>query len=449
MNRFLIISLLLILTSCVAKKQAAEFEAQPTWMKKKPIESGYYIGVGSAKKVGPFKEYTKNAKRDALTDLAEEISLNISATSVLHTIETETGFDESYNRTILISTEDYLEGFEPVDYYENENSYWVYYRISKATYVEKKALKKHQAIEAAKEKYLAGKKEEELHHVKNAISFYLQGLQAIYNYLGEETINEVNGKSIDMGNELYASLNKVVSDLKIEAIKKQVSVKDGDMLESPIVFKIFSKSKNVNGLPVNFNYTGGYLKKDHGYTNEYGLVEINPGVIRSHRSIETITAEINLNEIGQKAVDNLFIRGILTKQIIEPADVIVNITKRNVMLSLPDHYCNNDPCEKIRNVFDEIALSEGYNLSTQNDIAFTFTVKFTTKKGERAGGLVATYLTGELSLLDENYNQIWAKSIKDIKGIGNSSNDSRKNAFDEFVADLNRIYFPEAFDRIN
>ena len=55
-----------------------------------------------------------------------------------------------FDQIIRISTDDYLEGFEPVDLYENESSYWVYYRISKATYVEKKELKKQQALEAAK-----------------------------------------------------------------------------------------------------------------------------------------------------------------------------------------------------------------------------------------------------------------------------------------------------------
>ncbi len=447
MNRFAIISLLFILASCAAKKQVAEFEAQPTWMKSKPVESGYYIGVGSAKKVGTVQEYSENAKRDALTNLAQEISVKISATSVLHTIETETGFDENFDQIIRISTDDYLEGFEPVDFYENESSYWVYYRISKATYVEKKELKKQQALEAAKLKYLAGTKEEQ-HNAREAITFYLQGLQSLYNYLGEETQMEINGTSIDLGNELYSALSKMVSDLKIEAQSKQVSVQRGKSIETPLVFKTFYKSKIEQGLPVSFKYSGGYLNKDHGFSNENGVVEIQPGIIQSQNTREKIAASINLNEIAQKAVDNLFIRGILTKQTIEPAVAEIFISKPNLLFVIPDHYCNNEPCEKIREIFNEIALSKGYNISAKNEIAYTFIVKFNSNKGERAGGLFAAYVSGELTLQNENNEQLWSKTVQKIKGVGHSEMDAKDKAFEDFATDLKRIYFPQAFDQI-
>ena len=45
------IVLMVLLSACAAKKQAAEFEAQPFWMKQKPIIPGYYVGIGSAKKL--------------------------------------------------------------------------------------------------------------------------------------------------------------------------------------------------------------------------------------------------------------------------------------------------------------------------------------------------------------------------------------------------------------
>lgn len=448
MIRNLLIFLLLILVSCVAKKKAAEFEAQPGWMKVKPVESAYYIGVGSAKKVGTVQEYTENSKRDALTDLAEEISINVSSTSVLHTIETESGFDETFDRTIQITTDDYLEGFEPVDFYENENSYWVYYRISKTLYIEKKELRKQQAINIAKEKYLAGKKEEEQHHAKEAITFYLQGLQSIYKYLGEETLKEVNGKTIDLGNELYTSLNTVISDLKIVAINDHVSVERGKALDSPLMFKTCYKSTMENGLPVIFKYTGGYLKQDHGFSNEIGLVGVQSWNIQSRNPYEKVTAAINLKQIAQKAVENLFIRGILIKQTIEPAVTVINILKPNILLTIPVHYCKNDPCEKIQKAFNQIALSEGFNISDQNSTAYTFGVKFTSTKGERAGGLFASYISGEITLRNKENEKIWSKSVDEIKGVGRNENEAHKKAFDEFVADLNHIHFPEVFDQI-
>ncbi|MBM3436901.1 MAG: hypothetical protein FJY07_11875, partial [Bacteroidetes bacterium] len=147
----------MIFASCAAKKQAAEFELQPEWMKQKPIIPGYYIGIGSAKKVGTSAEYTAQARKDALADLAGEVSSTISSTSVLHTIETEYGHSETYDQTIKTTVDDYLEGFEPAEAYETADSYWVYFRVEKETYYAMKAKKKMEAIETALAKYVSGK----------------------------------------------------------------------------------------------------------------------------------------------------------------------------------------------------------------------------------------------------------------------------------------------------
>lgn len=449
MKHHVIYILLIILSSCAAKKQAAEFEAQPLWMKQKPVEYGYYIGVGSSKKVGTIQQYQEAAKKDALADLAEEISVNVSSTSVLHTIETQKGLSETYDQKIQISTDDYLEGFEPVDFYENENSYWVYYLISQAMYREKKEEKKQQALEAAKTKYLAGQKEEDQLHAREAISFYLQGLQAIAGYLNEETQTDINGATLDVGNELYASLIEVVSSLKIEADTSLASVKRGNSLDKPLRFTTFYKSEPEKGLPVKYAYSGGYLQKDSDVSNENGRVELWPGKITSKNKKEQITASINMEEMAQKAVDNLFIRGLLSKRKSEPAVVTINIESPEISMELVDQYCQQVSCDDIWKTFRESTLEEGFKSTGTDNADYVFTIKFNFKDGESAGGLYAIYLNGELSLTDKNQQQIWYKKIENKKGVGKSPNAARDAVFRDFVNDLDRLYFKQAFDKIN
>ena len=139
------------------------------------------------KQSGTSSEYIANARKDALADLAGEVSSQISSTSVYHTIENKYGHIESFDQRIETTVDDYLEGFEPVEFYENESSYWVYFRISKETYVEKKELKKQEALLTALTKYNSGLQEEKANKPKEALAFYLQGLQAIKPYLKEET----------------------------------------------------------------------------------------------------------------------------------------------------------------------------------------------------------------------------------------------------------------------
>jgi len=448
MNRIYLIIIVLLLGACAAKKQLAEFEAQPSWMKQKPYEDGYYTGVGSAGKVGTIQQYQEAAKRDALANLAEEISVTVSSTSVLHTIETESGFSETFDQQIKISTEDYLEGFEPVEYYENDNSYWVYYRISRETYLEKKAAKKEQALNVAKVKYLDAKQEENQNNVVEAITFYLQGLESIYDYLAEDNLVELNGQTIDVGNKTYSDLNALVSSLKVSSLVEEITVKRENSLKEPILFELYYKSNKTKGIPVNFKYSGGYLNQDKGFSDENGIVKIQPGLINSGNLKEEITATIRLEEIAQNAVDNLFIRGLIGKQVPEAAIVVINIIPAGIYLSMEDDNCLDYPCDLIRSSFNEISSNNGFSLLNEKDADFILEILFSFRKGENAGGLFSSYLDGEIILKNNKGKKLWTKSLKNIEGIGRTPTSSRENAFEEFANDLNHLYLKQAFDQI-
>ena len=447
MKRYWVI-LLIFLASCAAKKQAAEFEARPDWVKQKPIIQGYYIGIGSVKKVGTSAQYTAQARQQALADLAEGVSSSVSATSVLHTIETDYGVSESFNQKIQVSTDDYLEGFDPVDFYENETSYWVYYKIAKSTYHEMKEKKKQEAVATALAKYQSGLQEEKANKPKEALAFYLQGLQAIKRYLNEETPTQYNGNSVDIGNELYSATSEILNALDIKAGKESISVKRGESFKKNLEFLVTYNKKPVQGIPVEFSYTGGYLKKDRQNSDMNGMVQLEPEVLYSRNGKEQISASINLKELAQKAVDDLFIRGLILKRNLKPATVQVIIESPSVALQIADNVCTDDECTRINNFFNENVNQYGYNLLSKNKADFVFELFYGYKKGENAGGLTSVYISGEIKIKDKTGKMVWSKQTEEIKGVGSSENEARNKAFSEFSSSLNRKYFKQGFDAI-
>lgn len=438
----------MILASCAAKKQAAEFELQPEWMKQKPIIPGYYIGIGSAKKVGTSAEYTAQARKDALADLAGEVSSTISSTSVLHAIETEYGHSETYDQTIKTTVDDYLEGFEPAEAYETADSYWVYFRVEKETYYAMKAKKKMEAIETALAKYVSGKADQDNSRPAEAMSFYLQGLQALKPYLDEETPADFEGKKIDLGNQLYASVNQIISALTIQSDVKEITVKQGAMINPPLKFKTLFFGKPVQGIPVEISFTGGYLKKDRGISDPSGNLELNGETIFSKNSEGQIQAAINLKEMAAKAVDDLFIRGLLAKKSIPPAVTTVRITQISIALKIDPQSGSSVNCDRIVKAFEQAALSSGYILLTEKSADYVFGLKFTYKPGQTSGGLTSVYLTSEMTVSDQNANPVWAKKPEDIKGVGTDIETAKSKAFDEFISALQRKYFQQGMDEI-
>src|SRR5262245_17154640 len=103
---------------------------RPDWVKARPASSGYYIGVGLASK--SRGDHQETAKKNALNDLASEISVTVEGNSLLYTLDQKTRFDESFTSTIKTTTTELIEGFELVDTWENGTEYWTYYRLSKA-----------------------------------------------------------------------------------------------------------------------------------------------------------------------------------------------------------------------------------------------------------------------------------------------------------------------------
>jgi len=143
MRNFAIILIsILIFSSCGSTKKATVEIPKPGWVLTKPVINDYYIGIGTSRKIGTLEQYTEEARKNALSSIAGEISTKISSVSVLNQFEDQNGISEIFQNKIKASSKDMLAGYEMVEQFENESHYWVYYKLSKAKYEEEKAKRK-------------------------------------------------------------------------------------------------------------------------------------------------------------------------------------------------------------------------------------------------------------------------------------------------------------------
>lgn len=439
----------LFLTSCAAKKKAAELEAQPVWMKQKPQIDGYFTGVGSAMKIGTPKEYIAHAKNDALADLAGEVSVQISASSVLHTIETQYGNTDFFDQRIETQTEDYLEGFEPVDSYDTEDSYWMYYRIPKSTYYDNKARRKADAIAHAKAKYLDGGKARKALNPKGSIAFYLKGLSAIRPYLAEETPANVEGKNVDIGSTLYTALEQAITDLSIETMTNEYFVKHGQSAQILPTFKVTYRGQLVNGIPVDFKFSGGYLDKNNAVTDSEGKAFVDIGIIHSKKAYEQLTASINLQELANKATEDLFIRGLLSNRQPPSAKVKIIISLPKLLLTVNEDFCQTSDCESIQQLFENNVLQAGYLMGTPEMADYNFKLQLQLEDGETSGSLTSVLIKGQLNIYNSKSHLIWTKTINEVESVGDSLEEANEKAFTTLQKNLNLLYFRQALETID
>lgn len=87
-------------------------------MKKRPVNNAYYIGIGISEKSKGNRDYLRQAKDNALNELASEITINISS-EIVDIITVQSGMTESENidsSNVEVQPEDRLEISDDIEF---------------------------------------------------------------------------------------------------------------------------------------------------------------------------------------------------------------------------------------------------------------------------------------------------------------------------------------------
>ncbi len=141
----------------------------------------------------------ETAKKNALNDLASEISVTVEGNSLLYTLDRKNQFDETFTSTIKTSTSEQIEGFELVDTWENGTEYWTYYRLSKAEHARIKAERKARSIASALDLHGRSKAALASGDLRSAFDQDLRALLAMKEYWGENDVVDLDGTSGSSG----------------------------------------------------------------------------------------------------------------------------------------------------------------------------------------------------------------------------------------------------------
>jgi hypothetical protein len=194
----------------------------PAWVRSRPVTDTYYIGIGQCPKVRD--DYQETAKKNALNDLASEISVTVEGNSLLYTLDRKQSFDEQFSSTIQTRSSEQLEGYELVDSYDGPGTYWTYYRLSKADHARLKAERKQAAIDQATDLYGRARTSLSAGDLKNAFDQDLRALIAMKDYWGESDQVTVGGKPVSLANQLFADLQAMTSGIRLTVLPERCAL---------------------------------------------------------------------------------------------------------------------------------------------------------------------------------------------------------------------------------
>ncbi|MCX6182182.1 MAG: LPP20 family lipoprotein [Bacteroidetes bacterium] len=331
-----------------------ENKPMPDWVNNRPLSNEYYIGIGYAAKKNFPSDFREAAKKNALNNLAGEISVTVSTSSVLSQLESDNKYKEDFQQDIRVTVNEQLQGFDEVDSYENKDFYWTYYRLSKADYQERKQKQVKDAVDQGMDFLIKARDYQNQLRYKEALLAYISGIGKISAYLDQSLETELSGQKIYLGNELFNGYRSLLNQIYIDAEVQVYRVKMGN----PGTLKFFVKSsdgKTLMGIPL----TVEVKKKFHSYldlvSDANGALTIDVGKVARSTQSQYVTVQVNVKQLIKEAAVNAVVSKVLST--VSPSPETVNIEVQPVFVLIKSVEKNNGQVLS-KNILD-MALREG------------------------------------------------------------------------------------------
>ena len=434
-----------LILSCSSQKTAV-LEATPVapdWVSQKPIENFYYSGIGMAVKSG--NNYQAIAKNNALNDLASEISVQISSTSVLYQVESNEQFREDFRANTRLSSIENIEGFELVDSYENTREFWVFYRLSKADYQALKKARKEKAIARSIDLYGKAKEFRLNNQYDDALIYGVKSIEAIKAYLGEGLKINVGEEDIYLGNELFSFISETVNDINIRAVLGDFEITRGQVPDpKQLTFSVSTeKFSSLTDIPIYFYYSGHRIKNNELYTDHNGLVSYPLGKITSKNPREYLQANLNLVGLSKEATDDPFVSKLVAK--ISGADSRINLTIKKPTVYIKSEELNYGKAmatKQLATTFKQAFLEASFHVtSTPEGADYLLDLTSNTEKISSSGGFFSASLNANIKFFDNKLNLLYTYQINNLKGVQLDYDKAGKDAYQKASEQIEKLIF--------
>ena len=466
MRYLYLLSIISLLFSCKPSKkiviESTEFsneQTMPDWVKSHPISSDYYIGVGLGDKNDQNLEYREQAKKNALNDLASEISVTIKSNSFLFTMEYNDSFNEDFKSTIKTEISKDLEGYELLDSWEDESIYKVYYRLSKSEYHQKQKQEKEKTLMLCYDLYLKAIAAEENSDVLSAMSLNTRALLSIKKYWNE--INEYNtgSKVIFLENEISANIERILSQIKLKAPNKQFELSYTNRYSNTLKINCLFKKEKIYSLPLNLNYykKANYTESKKKYTEiktsdtngEVSFLVTDPFM----QNEQEIIIEVDIMKMFSIEEDNLdLISRVVSNYPGIKISIPMKIILPKIFIDGNEKSLGNKTTNKLlSNTFKENFIKNKYDIVDEKPSdGLTLTILTDTKSEQNKTRFVPAYLNGEILLKNNNSGKtIYSKALSNVKGVHSTADKASLKAYQEATELINKSLFKDMLKTIS
>ncbi len=414
-----------------------ESNPRPQWLNRRPIDPNYYIGISGSSKMKDKFGYASSSQTKALENIASEIKVKVESNSVLYELEKNSEFKDSYESVVQSKTSQSIEGYELVDSWENEEEYWVYYRLSKAKYQGLQEQKHTAALEKAKGYYLRAIDASKQKELSLAVKMHLSSLKALEAYLGELNNYQVNGQNISLTQSNFEKLQTIFLKIKIKGDDSYQNTR-GVTRNQEIFVSTFYDDQLAEGVPLKilFKNGKGLFSTTHSL-NASGEAKFILEKITS----PSLTQEL-LITLDNDVFDNDFLSTALLKNMQLPKKIVtVEVNNPMVFIKSEELQLGQDiSTSYLRDEVNKQSVNHGFGIALNESSAdLIIYIQADTRRGAENDGVFVSYLSLDLKVLNaKTKRQLYAGSLIDLKGVQLDYKGASDDAYKKSINQLDK-----------
>lgn len=410
----------------VACKSNSGIKVKPDWVRNRPTNESYYVGVGIASKINNPFDYQQIAKKNALNDLVSEIKVTVSANSLLSQFQDNTQFKQQFESDVKITALNTLEEFNVVDSWEDKEYFWIYYRLSKEEFKDIRRRKMNAAVGKA-EDFFDQSLSLAPDQLVQSIRMRIKALAALQPYLGEDVQTNRNGKKIFLVNELVNSIQTDLYRVQLKSTNTQLNGKVGKPIAEPFDVKAFYRDTFVSktGIP----YLPVYLYVDQGKiegslqteTDQAGIASFAITKILDKSIVQTLRIAVDMNRMMRADSLNITLQTLLLSIDVPSTNIRMNVTPIKVLLqSSEQNLSKTMNTAYFESTLKKMLGADGCVFVNTADAAdYILNIQSNTKPlGAIWGNMRTVSLDMTLSLIERSKNiEVYKNGLHEIKGF--------------------------------
>ena len=389
----------------------------PNWVKSKPTNSMYYIGIGMAPISGD--DYIQKSKEMALNDLTSEIQINVESNSLFHRQEINKEYFEEFKNLIKTSTSANLEGYELVETWNDGQFYWSHYRLDKPEYADIIETRISDATQHAYDFWSKGNYLKQQGNIIGASQFYIKAMKQIEQYSNRYLPYTVSFKqTINLPVEIFNSLESIFKDVNISTDPNIISF--APLSNNAYNVKVFvtSNGNPLNDVPLSISFVKGIGEiPPNVKPNENGTTDIIISNISSKLAYQELKISLNLDKLGYDK-DNFIIKQLYANAPYTTLPLVIEDTSLRAVIFSFDNNCSS-----LTNSVSNYLAQNYFDIVNEEDSAdVRIVINTQVKKGGIVKGelydMVETYASCTITLSELNTERIITSvSINDIRSL--------------------------------